>query len=225
MIKVLVCEDEVNIQNLYKIRLEKSGFQVSLASDGQEALEMFYQESFDLIILDIMMPKKNGIEVISEIREAGHLIPAIIVSARGELNIKLSSFEKGIDDYLIKPFEFEELLIRMKALLRRSKIMGDNRITIQDLTLDEQRLMVYDGENEVSFSKREFVILFKLLSYPERTFSKELLFEEFWGYDSDADINVVKVYISRIRNQIKCFPQIEIETIRGIGYRGIKYER
>lgn len=224
MFNILVADDEINILNLYKIRLAKQGFNVLTALDGEKALDVFYNNKIDLVILDIMMPKLNGLEVIKDIRANGYRTPSIIVSARGELNSKIQGFNNGIDDYIIKPFEFEELVIRIHALLRRSKITYENQIVIGDTTLDYDNLTISNNMMSLRLRKKDFQIIFKLLSYPEKIFSKDDLFEEFWGLDSDADSDIVKVYISKIRNQIKDFKDFSIETVRGIGYQGVKYE-
>ncbi|MDD6301849.1 MAG: response regulator transcription factor [Bacillales bacterium] len=227
MLNILVVDDEKYIRELFKIRLEAYGYTVTVASDGEEALDIFYSKKFDMIIIDIMMPKLNGIEFINQIRKDGYNTPAIIVSARDQLETKKESFLVGVDDYMVKPIEFDELILRMNSLFRRAKIATDKKIVIGDVTLDYETLSITnEKENKkINLTKKEFSILFKLLSYPEKTFTKGQLYDEFWGYDSYGDLEGVKVYISKIRSQIEIFPEIDIATIRGIGYRGIKNEK
>lgn len=225
MFNILIADDEENILNLYKIRLEKRGYNIFTAVNGKQALDIFFANSIDLIILDIMMPVLNGLEAIKKIRDEGYNTPAIIVSARGEISTKVQGFNNGIDDYLTKPFEFDELLMRIQALLRRSKIAFENKMVINNTVLNYEDLTIKDDNNYLKLTKKEFQIVYKLLSYPERTFTKNEIFNEFWNLSSDVDSDIVKVYISKIRNQIKIFNDFSIDTVRGIGYRGIKNEK
>ena len=226
MLTILVADDEINILNLFKIRLENHGYNVLTARDGREAIDVFYNNSVDLIIMDIMMPRLNGYDVIDTIRSDNYNTPVIMVSAKGELDDKREGFSVGADDYMVKPIEFDELLLRIQALVRRYKIVADKKITVGNVVLDYNTLTIsneIEGKS-INLSKKEFSILFKLLSYPERAFTKEQLFDEFWGIDAVGDTDSVKVYISKIRSQIAIFPEIDITTIRGIGYRGVKNE-
>lgn len=226
MFTILVADDEENILELFKIRLLRHGYDVICAEDGQKALDIFYANKIDLIIIDVMMPKLNGYEVVDSIRSDDFNTPIIMVSAKSELEDKKEGFLAGIDDYMVKPIEFDELLMRIQALIRRYKIKSDKLIKIGGTSLDYNTLSITNEERKqrVSLAKKEFSILFKLLSYPEQSFTKEQIYDEFWGVDSNSDVDAVKVYISKIRNQIQQFSEIDIETIRGIGYRGIKNE-
>ena len=227
MLTILVADDEENILNLFKIRLQNQGYNVLTAKDGREAIDAFYNNSIDLIIMYIMMPRLNGYDVIDTIRSDNFNTSVIMVSAKGELEDKREGFIVGADDYMVKPIEFDELLMRIQALIRRYKIVADKKITVGNVVLDYNTLSIVDDTNgrNLTLSKKEFSILFKLLSYPERAFTKEQLFDEFWGIDATGDTDSVKVYISKIRSQIAIFPEIDINTIRGIGYRGVKNER
>lgn len=225
MFNVLVCEDDKNILQLMKIRLERHGYTVFTAKNGQDALAVLGGQKVDLMIVDVGMPVMNGFELIKRVRDSGLEIPSIIVSAHGNLSDKTQGFLLGIDDYMVKPIEFDELVLRIKALLRRAKIVKDNKITVADVVLDFQTLSISDGKDRtVTLTAREFSILFKLLSFPERSFTKGQIFDEFWGYDSNSDVDTVKVFINKIRAKIKIFPEIDVATIRGIGYRGVKNE-
>lgn len=223
MINVLICEDDKNIRKLIEIRLTQNGFNVFSASDGKEGLDIFENKHVDIIVVDAMMPKMDGFELISEIRKINVNIPAIMVTARGNMEDKTHGFMAGIDDYMVKPIEFDELLLRMKALLRRAKIISENKLNIGDIVLDYGTLTVTDNKTRSAvLTKKEFAILFKLLSFTELSFTKGQLFDEFWGYDSMSDENTVKVFINRIRTKIKDFPEIDIATIRGVGYKGVR---
>ena len=225
MFNVLVAEDDNNIRKLMEIRLSAEGYNVYSAGDGEEALKLMEGNQIDIMIVDVMMPKMDGYELVKMVRETDSQIPAIMVTAKGSIQDKAKGFNVGIDDYMVKPVEFDELIFRIKALLRRAKIVNERKITVGDVTLDYDTLSVSGHGKKVTLSKKEFSILFKLLSYPERSFTKAQLFDEFWGYDSYADEDTIKVHINKIRSKISDFPEIDIETIRGIGYKGVKNEK
>lgn len=224
MLKILIVDDEINIRNLFKIRLENEGYEVYTAKDGLEALDVVYDNIIDMCIVDVMMPNLDGNSFVKKIRSENFNMPIVMVTAKGELDDKIEAFDSGIDDYMTKPIEFDELLLRMKALFRRAKIVTDKKIVIGDTVLEYDTLTITNNKLNlnVTLTKKEFSILYKLLSYPERTFTKGQLFDEFWGLDNYGDVDAVKVYISKIRSIIEPFPEIDIATIRGIGYRGIK---
>ena len=224
MVNILIAEDEENLLNLYKIRLDKRGYNVILANNGKQAIDIIYKGGVDLAILDVMLPIYSGFEVLETIRRLQLDIPVIMATSMGQLNDKKEGFSLGADDYLVKPFDFDELLMRIEAVVRRYKINAESKIVVGDTTLDAETLEVFNKDNKVTLSKKEFQILFKLLSYPEKTFTKEQIFDEFFGIDSNADYDSVKVYISKIRKQISVFDNIDIDNIRGIGYRGIRNE-
>lgn len=227
MITILAIDDEKNLLNLYKIRLTHFGYNVLIASNGEEALNILYENKVDLLIVDIMMPKMDGYEFLENIRKRNIQTPAIMVSAKGNIDSKKIAFNLGVDDYIVKPIDFEELVLRIKALLRRFQINESHIIEIGDTVLNSNDLTVKNKvtKHEITLTKTEFNILFKLLSYPERSFTKEQLYDEFWGYDSNTEIEIVKVFVSKIRSQISEFKDIDIKTIRGIGYKGIKVEK
>ena len=222
MVNILIAEDEENLLNLYKIRLDKKGYNVILANNGKQAIDLIYKGGIDLAILDVMLPIYSGFEVLETIRRLELDIPVLMATSMGQLNDKKEGFSLGADDYLVKPFDFDELLMRIEAIIRRYKINTESKIVVGDTTLDAETLEVYNKTEKVTLSKKEFQILFKLLSYPEKTFTKEQIFDEFFGIDSNADYDSVKVYISKIRKQIAVFENIDIDNIRGIGYRGIR---
>ncbi len=225
MFNVLIVEDEKNIRKLIEINLNNEGYKTITAENGKDALEKLSENHVDIMLVDAMMPIMDGYEFIKTVRGDGSLIPAIMVTARDTLSDKSMGFDVGVDDYVVKPIEFDELFMRMKAVMRRAKIVTERKITIGNTVLDYDALTVSNNDIKVVLTKTEFSILYKLLSYPERSFSKSMLFQEFWSWDSDTEEDIVKVYINRIRNKISPFTNIDIETVRGIGYRGIKNEK
>lgn len=224
--RILVVDDEEHIRILLKTILTKEGFEVSLAKDGMEAYDMYLDTTFDMVLLDEMMPSMNGNELIEAIRKENPTIPLIMITAKSSIDDKAKSFGLGVDDYLTKPIIPEELLLRVNALFRRAKINLDKKIVVNDTILDSQTHRVYNEKEGLStlLTKTEFEILYKLFSYPERIFTKWQLFEEFWGMDSDTNENIVKAYIFKIRKQIENYPELEIQTLMGVGYRGVKHE-
>lgn len=226
MFKVLVADDEVNIRNLIKLKLSGEGYDVVCASDGNEALSRLYSECFDICIVDVMMPVMDGFSLVKQMRGENINTPVIMVTAKGNAEDKIEGFRSGIDDYMVKPVDFEELSLRIKALLRRYRIATERKITVGGTVLTYDTLTVSNEKLNltVTLQKKEFLILYKLFSYPEKTFSKGQLYDEFWGLDNFGDVDAVKVYVSKIRSAIEPFPEIDIATVRGIGYRGIKNE-
>lgn len=226
MFKVLVADDEVNIRNLIKLKLSGEGYDVVCASDGNEALSRLYSECFDICIVDVMMPVMDGFSLVKQMRGANINTPVIMVTAKGNAEDKIEGFRSGIDDYMVKPVDFEELSLRIKALLRRYRIATERKITVGGTVLTYDTLTVSNEKLNltVTLQKKEFLILYKLFSYPEKTFSKGQLYDEFWGLDNFGDVDAVKVYVSKIRSAIEPFPEIDIATVRGIGYRGVKNE-
>lgn len=224
MFTVLIVEDDKNLRNLMNIKLTKDGYNTITAENGKEGLEAFYANHIDIVLVDDMMPIMSGCELVSALREESSGVPIIMITAKGTIEDKEHGFLSGVDDYMVKPIDFNEMSLRMKAVLRRAKIVSERKIAVKNTVLDYETLTVYSGENKVTLTKTEFGILYKLLSYPERSFSKGDLFEEFWSWDSDTEEEIVKVYINRIRNKIQPFTDIDVETVRGIGYRGVKNE-
>lgn len=225
--RILVVDDEINIVKLIKTILEKEGYEVVTALDGERALDIYYDGHVDMIICDEMMPRVNGNEMIREIRSENKNIPIIMVTAKGSIEDKALSFDLGVDDYLVKPIDTQELIIRVKAIFRRLKIVTDKKIQVKDVLIDSTTNTVSNvvTHESVSLTKTEFDILYKLLSYPEKSFTKYQLFNEFWGVNSDTDESIIKVFILKIRKKIEPFSEIGIQTIMGIGYRGIRNDK
>lgn len=225
MFSVLIAEDDKNIRRLMEIKLTADGYRCVTAENGLVALDKINETHIDIMLIDAMMPVMNGYEMLKTLRESGINIPAIMVTARSSLSDKEEGFLAGVDDYMVKPIEFSELSLRMKAVMRRAKIVSERKITVGNTVLDYDTLTVSSEGKTVCLTKKEFGILYKLLSYPEHSFSKRTLFEEFWDLSSDTEEDAVKVYINKIRNKITDFEEIDVETVRGIGYRGVKNEK
>lgn len=225
--KILVVDDELNILRLFNAILSNAGYEVITSTNGSDALDIYYDQHIDMIICDEMMPVMSGNELIKEIRNENTTIPIIMVTAKSSIDDKAISYELGVDEYIVKPFDKDELLLRINAIFRRAKINTDRQIKVGDVVLDYNTHTVSNIKKKLSvnFSKTEFDILYKLLSYPEKAFTKWQLYNEFWGLNSDTDESVVKVFILKIRKKIEPFPEIEIQTIMGIGYRGVRNER
>ena len=219
MSKILVVDDDAHIRELVKVFLRNDGCDVLEAADGVEALSMLDSTKVDLAVIDIMMPKMDGWELCQEIK-ASFDIPVLMLTAKGETSQKLKGFQLGTDDYLVKPFEPLEMLARVKALLKRYKIESSKTVRLGDVTLDQKTYQItVDGEN-ITLPLKEFELLFKLASYPGRTFSREQLLEDIWGYEFHGNDRTLDVHIYRLRER---FPEekytFKIATIRGLGYR------
>lgn len=226
MFNILIAEDDKNIRKLIEIRLKDDKFNVISASNGEEALQKLYDNPIDLLVVDIMMPFMNGYEFVEKARETYPNIPAILVTAKNSFEDISKGYSIGIDDYMVKPINFDELVMRINAILRRSKIVSERKICFGDITIDYNTLSISRVNGlTINLPMKEFSILFKLLSYPEKVFTKSEIFEEFWGLNSDTDENTIKVHINNIRNKIKEFPEISIENIRGFGYKGVRNEK
>lgn len=223
MYNVLVVEDDANILKLMCIRLKKSGFNVLAAENAKEALEIVAKGEADIMVADVMMPGMDGFRLVEKIREDGNRMPVILATAKETLDDKREGFNCGADDYMVKPIEHEELVLRINALIKRADFRRDKKISVGSVTLDYEKLSVYNDKGDIAqLSKKEFLILFRLISYPEKIFTKTQLMDEFWGYESDTYSDTVKVHINRIRNKIAVFPEIDVATVRGLGYRGVK---
>lgn len=221
MFNILVIEDNKNMRKLICATLKQNGYSTFEAEDGGVGLDVLDTNHIDLIICDIMMPNMDGYEFTKTLREGNCEIPIIIVTAKEQLEDKKIGFSIGADDYMVKPIDFEELILRIGAILRRSKIVNDHKITIGDTTLDYNSLSVtYLGENN-TLPKKEFYLLFKLISSPDTIFTRRQLLDEIWGMESMADERTVDVHIKRIREKYKNSKDFEIVTVRGLGYKAV----
>ncbi len=222
MFKVLVVEDDPNLRQLMSVFLRRNGFEVMRAQDGEEALSIMESAMPDLIICDIMMPRMDGFALTRDLRQAYPEMPILMVTAREALEDKRKAFSMGTDDYMVKPIELDEMLLRVNALLRRSRIATERELRIGETVLNYDALTVSRRDVTLSLTKKEFLLLFKLLSYPGRTFTRSQLMDELWGMDAQSDERTVDVHIKRLREKCGDFPEFRIITVRGLGYRADK---
>lgn len=219
MVHILVVEDDIKFNQIVCSYLNNSGFEAKGCVNVPDAYNALYSNLYDLIISDIMMPGTDGFEFAQTVRQVNRHIPILFVSAKDDLPSKQKGFMLGIDDYMVKPIEFEELLLRVRALLRRANIELDRKITAGNLTLDADAMTAEIEGEEIPVTTREFQILYKLLSYPKKTFTRAQLMDEFWGVDSDASLRAVDVYITKLRDKFSACNGFEIKTVRGLGYK------
>lgn len=219
MFNILVADDVANIRRLYEYTLEKNGFKVFTAENGEAALDIIEKQHIDLMILDVMMPKKDGYEVLKTLRESGSNLPVLIITAKDAAEDLRRGFILGTDDYMTKPVDEMEMILRIKALLRRSKIAEEQKIVAGSTELVYDSFSVTVAGEPVVLPKKEFQILFKLLSFPRKTFTRQALMEEFWEMDSDSEARTVDVHINRLRERFRDNKDFEIVTVRGLGYK------
>lgn len=222
MIKILVVEDDIKLNKLVRTVLLQNGYDADMALNGQSALDMFKEKHYDIIISDIMMPTMDGYALAENIRKINANIPIMFMTAVDDFDAKKKGFLLGIDDYMVKPIDTNELLLRIGALLRRSQIVSERKIVVGDTTLIYDSLTAITPDGEIELPQKEFYILYKLLSYTGTIFTRSQLMEEFWGADSDSVERTVDVHITRIRDKFKTNEDFEIVTIRGLGYKAVK---
>lgn len=222
MINLLIVEDDKNLRRLMEVFFKKNGFEVFLAENGEKAFEIFDKSHIDLVLCDIMMPKVNGYDLVKELRRFNYDLPIIMVTAKENFEDKKKGFLVGADDYMIKPIDLDELLLRVNALLRRAKISNEHKLIIGSVVLNYDSLTVTKEDNIIELTKKEFYLLFKLLSYPKQIFTRSQLMEEIWGMDIESDERTVDVHIKRIREKLSNFDEFKIITVRGLGYKAEK---
>lgn len=221
MIRILVLEDDSKLNQLVCAYLNDCGFMAKGCLNANAAYDEMYNNLYDLIISDIMMPEIDGFEFAQTVRQLNKHIPILFMSARDDLPAKQKGFQIGIDDYMVKPVELDEMLLRIKALLRRANIETERKITIGNLILDADGMTAEVDGKELPVTTREFNILYKLLSYPKKTFSRAQLMDEFWGVDSETSLRAVDVYITKLRDKFSACDAFEIKTVRGLGYKAV----
>jgi len=224
MINILVLEDDAKLNQLVCTYLNDSGFNAKGCLHATEAYDLMYNNRYDLIISDIMMPDIDGFEFAETVRLVNKYVPILFMSAKDDLPSKQKGFRLGIDDYMVKPLELDELLLRVKALLRRANIEMDRKVKAGDLELDADAMCAFINGAEIPVTTREFNILFKLLSYPNKTFSRSQLMDEFWGVDTETTLRAVDVYITKLRDKFSACNGFKIVTVRGLGYKGVLFE-
>ena len=222
MFRILVVDDDKNTRRLLQTVLGNEGYQVFTAENGEDALTVMDREYIDLVVLDIMMPKMDGYEFTKTLRETKNNLPILMVSAKQLPEDKKKGFLVGTDDYMTKPIDEEEMLLRIKALLRRAQIASERKITIGDVVLDYDALTVSRNGEVQELPQKEFLLLYKLLSYPGKIFTRIQLMDEIWGTESDTGWETVTVHIGRLRKRFQDWSEFEIESVRGLGYKAVK---
>ncbi len=219
MTKILIAEDDNDLNKFISSYFEDNNFNVTSCLNGLDALKTFENNDFDIVLCDIMMPLLDGFSLVEKIRNKNSSIPIIFMTARDDKFSKQLGYKLGIDDYVVKPFDIDELLLKVNAIMRRVNINSSNKIAIGNLTLDNIEHMAYLDGNELPLTVREFDLLFKLLSYPKKTFTRSALMEEFWDYDSSATSRTVDVYMAKLRDKTSTCDGFEIVTVHGLGYK------
>ncbi|MDD3924169.1 MAG: response regulator transcription factor [Erysipelotrichaceae bacterium] len=222
MFNILIVEDDRNSRKLMEVILRTNGYEYLSATNGIEALSMMENHHVDLIILDVMMPKMNGYQLASELRKNHVETPILMVTAKQLLEDKKKGFLAGTDDYMVKPVDEEEMMLRIKALLRRARIVHEHQLIIKDTILDYDSLTVFTCDDKQTLPQKEFYLLYLLLSYPNKIFTRLQLMDEIWGMDSETNDNTVNVHINRLRKRFEDNKDFSIITIRGLGYKGVR---
>jgi DNA-binding response OmpR family regulator len=216
---ILIVEDDEVLNKMIKAKLRQEQFKVVSAFDGEEALIEMEKEHIDLVICDIMMPNMDGYELTSELREAYKTIPILMVTAKGQLEDMEKGFKVGTDDYMVKPINMKELVLRVNALLRRAQIASEKKLVVGSGVLDYDALTVKIGEESFELPPKEFYLLFKLLSNPNKIFTRLELLDEIWGMDSEVDDRTIDSHIKKLRRKFENYPDFKITTVRGLGYK------
>lgn len=222
MFNILVCDDDKHTRMLLRTILEKAGYSTLEAEDGLEAVKILEENNIDLVVLDVMMPRMDGYEFTSRVRESNNNIPILMVTAKHTPPDEKKGFIAGTDDYITKPIDDEKLLLHIKALLRRSRINSEQKITIGAVTLDYSSLTVKRGYEVIELPQKEFMLLFKLLSYPGQIFTRIQLMDEIWGSESETGWETVTVHVARLRKRFENWNEFEIVAVRGLGYKAVR---
>lgn len=222
MFHILVVDDDKNIRRLIQALLEAENYTVTTAENGIEALNVFEKEHIDLAVVDIMMPKMDGYEFTKLLRDQNNNLPILMVSAKQEADDRHKGFKMGTDDYITKPIDEEEMLLRIKALLRRAKIASEHQITFDNIVIDYDSMTVKKDDVIQQLPQKEFLLLYKLLSYPGKIFTRIQLMEEIWGIDSETGWETLTVHINRLRKRFEGWDAFKIEAVRGLGYKAVK---
>ena len=222
MLKILIAEDDGELRQLFSHVLTKNGYAVRGVSDGQEALDAVQGDYFDLIISDIMMPRVDGYELVSRLRAAGNQTPVLMITAKDAFDDMQRGFLSGTDDYMVKPVNVNEMVLRVSALLRRARMINERRQVLGSTVLECDSLTVNTGAETFNLPQKEFMLLYKMASYPGKIFTRQQLMDEIWGYDSDSDTHTVDVHIGRLRDRFRDSTDFKIVTIRGVGYKVVR---
>lgn len=221
MVKILVVEDELDLNRFVSSSLRSSGYEVASCFDGAEAIERLENEKFDLLLTDVMMPKTDGFELVRSLRANGNGMPVVFMTARDDKASEMLGYDLGIDEYVTKPFDIDVLKLKIKAILRRARIETEKELVVGNFRMNsEERTATVNGE-EIPLTMREFDILFRMLSYPKKTFTRSALMSEFWDYDSSATSRTVDVYMAKLREKTSFCDGFEILTVHGLGYKAV----
>jgi len=222
MFNILFVEDDQSLRRLMCTVLEKNGYRVFPAEDGAAALDILDREYIDLIISDIMMPRLDGYRLTRQLREANYKLPVLMITAKDGFDAMQQGYLAGIDDYMVKPIDVKEMLLRIGALLRRARIANERRLTIGNTLLDYDSLAVTCANERIQLPQKEFYLLFKLISYPDQIFTRQQLMDEIWGMESETDTRTVDVHINHLRERFHDNRDFELVTIRGLGYKAVR---
>lgn len=222
MFKVLVVEDDVELQQLYCRVLSRNGYITFGAAFAREAIDIMGHEYIDLIITDVMIPGMDGFELVKTLRDENCNLPVLMITAKDSFRDKQIGFLSGIDDYMVKPVDVNEMILRVGALLRRAKSVSERKQTLGNTTLEYDTLTVYSENSSITLPQKEFMLLYKLISYPNKIFTRQQIMDDIWGMDSYTDSHTVDVHINRLRDRFRDNPDFEIITVRGLGYKAVK---
>ncbi len=222
MLKILIAEDDRELRQLFSHVLSRHGYTVVGVSNGQEALDALDADFYDMIISDIMMPVMDGYELVRQLRDVGNTTPVLMITAKDAFDDMRMGFQSGVDDYMVKPININEMVLRVQALLRRAQMISDRRQTIGDTVMECDSLTVSIAGECMILPQKEFMLLYKMAAYPGKIFTRQQLMDEIWGYDSESDTHTVDVHIGRLRDRFRDSKDFKIVTIRGVGYKVVK---
>ena len=222
MFKILIAEDDKELRQLFQHVLTKNGYAVTGVSNGEEAIQAMVESYYDLIISDIMMPKMDGYEMVRTLRQSGTTIPVMMITAKDAFDDMRLGFLSGSDDYMVKPVNINEMVLRVGALLRRAQMANERRQVIGNTVLECESLSVHTGGETLILPQKEFMLLYKMVSFPGRIFTRQQLMDDIWGYSSETDTHTVDVHIGRLRERFRDNPDFKIVTMRGVGYKVVK---
>ncbi len=222
MFKILIVEDDIKLRSLYTKVLSKHGYAIVGVSNGEEAMGAMDTDYYDIIISDVMMPGMDGYEFVRNIRDSGYMTPVLMITAKAEFDDMRLGFLSGVDDYMVKPINVNEMVIRVGALLRRAQMINDRRQVIGDTVLECDSLTVITEGSSIVLPQKEFMLLYKMVSFPGKIFTRQQMMDDIWGYESNSDTHTVDVHIGRLRDKFRDNADFEIVTIRGIGYKVVK---
>ncbi len=222
MFHILIAEDDSELNQLFQHVLRRSGYEATGVENGVHALEALDNAYYDMIISDVMMPGMDGLELVSALRENGNNIPVLMITAKDAFDDMRSGFASGTDDYMVKPVNINEMVLRVGALLRRARMVSEHRLRLGDTIMESDSLTVTSHGKRMVLPQKEFMLLYKMASFPGRIFTRQQLMDEIWGYDSQSDLHTVDVHIGRLRDRFRDNPDFEIVTMRGVGYKAVK---